>query len=52
MLAAQVISAFDVPKVQYDPVRKCFFRPTASLKLLGNAQVRSLGWCLEMIDAH
>ncbi len=40
MMAAQVISAFEVPKVQYDPVRKCFFKPTASLELLGIAQVR------------
>lgn len=34
----QVISAFDVPKVSYDPARKCFFKPTQKAQLLGDSQ--------------
>lgn len=34
----QVISAFEVPKVEYDPVRKCFFKPATEARLLGDAE--------------
>jgi hypothetical protein len=36
----QVISAFDVPKILYDPIRKSFYRAPAPTSLLGTAQAR------------
>ena len=36
----QVISAFDVPKVLYDPIRRSFYRAPAPTSLLGCAQVQ------------
>jgi hypothetical protein len=38
----QVISAFDVPKMLYEPVRKCFYQAATPPKLLAGAEV----WCL------
>ena len=38
----QVISAFDVPKILYDPIRKGFYRAPKPTSLLGTAQV---SWC-------
>lgn len=38
-LLAQVVSAFEVPKILYDPTRKCFYKAEASPKLHGSAQV-------------
>ena len=35
----QVISAFDVPKILYDPIRKGFYRAPKPTSLLGTAQV-------------
>jgi hypothetical protein len=35
----QVISAFDVPKIQYDPIRKSFYRAPQPTGLLGTAEV-------------
>ena len=37
----QVISAFDVPKILYDPIRKSFYRAPQPTSLLGTAEVRS-----------
>lgn len=37
-ITAQVVSAFEVPKILYDPVRKCFYKAEAPCKLLGSAQ--------------
>lgn len=34
----QVISAFEVPKLLYDSMRKCFYRAEKTPKLLGNAE--------------
>lgn len=39
----QVISAFEVPKVLYDPVRKCFYISDAAPKLLAGAEVHFFG---------
>ena len=36
----QVISAFDVPRILYDPIRKSFYRAPAPTSLLGTAQAR------------
>lgn len=36
----QVINAFDVPRVDYDPIRKCFYPRKDELHLHGDAQVR------------
>lgn len=36
----QFISAFDVPKILYDPIRKSFYRAPAPTSLLGTAQAR------------
>ena len=35
----QVISAFDVPRVQYDPIRKIFYQQPARASLHGTAEV-------------
>ena len=35
----QVISAFDVPKILYDPIRKSFYRAPQPTSLLGTAEV-------------
>lgn len=35
----QIISAFEVPKMLYDSVRKCFYRSETTPKLLGSAEV-------------
>ena len=35
----QIISAFDVPKILYDPIRKGFYRAPKPTSLLGTAQV-------------
>jgi hypothetical protein len=38
----QVISAFDVPKMLYEPVRKCFYQAATPPKLLAAAEVHAL----------
>ena len=35
----QVISAFDVPRIQYDPIRKIFHRQPGRPALHGTAEV-------------
>ena len=35
----QVISAFEVPKILYDPIRKSFYRAPQPNSLLGTAEV-------------
>lgn len=37
----QVISAFDVPKMLYEPVRKCFYQAAMPPKLLAAAEVHA-----------
>ena len=37
----QVISAFDVPKVKFDPIRRAFLRDETPALLFGSAQVCS-----------
>ena len=39
----QVISAFDVPKILYDPIRKSFYRAPQPTSLLGTAEVGTIG---------
>lgn len=38
----QVISAFDVPKILYDPIRKSFYRAPQPTSLLGTAEVGTI----------
>lgn len=35
----QVIPAFDVPSIKYDPIRRAFYRAVSGRSLLGTAQV-------------
>jgi hypothetical protein len=37
----QVISAFDVPNIAYEPIRKAFYHKRGPRSLLGTAQVRT-----------
>ncbi len=38
----QVISAFEVPKTLYDPIRKSFYQRSAPSSVLADAKVRVL----------
>ena len=41
----QVISAFDVPRVQYDPIRKIFYQQPTRASLHGSAEARPCSPC-------
>lgn len=45
-MAPQVVSAFEVPYVVYDPVRRLFFQSQQPRSMLGDAKVRRSRGCM------